>query len=491
MNLLSAVKTFSQVRWRQLASSSLQFRLTAGITVTSVLGLGGLAVWTGWTMQQLLVTTHIRNARYVADRFPRDVMLYSEMLPIDAAVQRAIGRADASANESLSASNLFIWVKRPDGTVLAQSQTLIRTTREFAHDLIDRSEMPPQPQIYRIKTRYLLLYSGPLTVEGTTLGQLYIAEDITQEQSMLVAVIQQIRIATILAILLLTLVIALYIRRSLYPLRRMSQLAGTISAEGLSEARLYLDRAPSEVQELAQMLDKMLSRLSQSWEQQRQFVSNVSHELRTPLTVVYGYLQSLLRRSATLSVPQREALEISAAETERTIRLLQDLLELARADSGYIPLHLEFVDLNSWVEEVVGMGEKFSNRQIEIQSDRPIVRGKVDRDRLTQVLINLIDNAVKYSDPEDPIVVKLAQTDEHTTIQVCDRGRGIPLQQQTRIFERFYRVDEARARSTGGVGLGLAIVKSLVEAMGGHVTVWSKLDEGSTFTVTLPTHPPM
>jgi heavy metal sensor kinase len=482
-----AWKAWKQIRQKQLPPSSLQFRLTIGITAVSVLGLGGVAIWTSWTMQQLLVDTHTQNVQYIADRFPRDVELYDELLASSDAVERAIRQADTSPQAP--AGSLFIWVKDPTGGIIAESRSLQTASDSFSDMLMALVRMPIKPQVYQVSDRYLVLYSAPLVVDAESLGQLYMAQDITTEQLMLSAVIRRVSIATVLAILLLTVTIAWYIRRSLRPLRQINQLVQTISVDDLSQARLCLDRAPAEVLQLAQTFDEMLSRLSESWEQQRQFVSNVSHELRTPLTVVSGYLQSMMRRCTTLSTPQREALEIAAAETDRTIRLLQDLLDLARADSGYMHLHLEPVVLNNLVAEIVGMGEKFSDRTIQMIAPSAAIQIKTDRDRLTQVLVNLIDNAVKYSDPQAPILVKLAQSEAETTIQVCDRGCGIPLHQQTRIFERFYRVDEARARCTGGVGLGLAIVKSLIEGMGGSVTVWSKSGQGTTFTITLPSSP--
>ncbi|NJL20710.1 MAG: HAMP domain-containing histidine kinase [Leptolyngbyaceae cyanobacterium SM1_3_5] len=479
MNLFSRVLTaLSLVKRQRFKPSSLQFRLTAGMTAASSLGLGSIAVLISWTMQQLLVTTHIQRVQYIADRLPRDVELYGEMLPTETAVQRAINNS--------SSPSLMIWAKRPDGMMLAESPSLQLMPELFQSMLMEIADMPLQPKVYQVRNRYFVLYSDRLAVDNVSIGQFYIAQDITEEQAVLTTVVQRISIATVLIIMLLTLTTALYIRRSLRPLRKMSQLAETISVDELSQSRLYLDRAPDEVRELAQMLDAMLSRLSQSWEQQRQFVNNISHELRTPLSVVSGYLQSLLRRSASFTSSQQEALEIAASETDRTVRLLQDLLDLARMDSSSLYFHQELVVLNDLIAEIANMGAKFSNHTIEIEAEQPKISLRTDRDRLAQVLINLLDNAVKYSFPEDVIMVKLSQTEEQTVIQVIDRGCGIALQHQARIFERFYRVDEARARSTGGVGLGLAIVKSLVEGMKGQVTVWSKPNEGSVFTVTLP-----
>jgi signal transduction histidine kinase len=232
-----------------------------------------------------------------------------------------------------------------------------------------------------------------------------------------------------------------------------------------------------------------LSRLSAAWEQQRQFVSDVCHELRTPLTLVQGYLQSLLRRSDNLTEPQQEALEVASSEAERTIHLLQDLLDLARADSGYLYFKFESFVLNDLVLEVVGMAEQFSAHPITIEAGTPRIEVRADRNSLRRVLINLLDNAMKYSQPGALITLRIEQKAENVIIQVRDRGLGIPLQQQTRFFERFYRVDEARTRSTGGSGLGLAIFKTLVEGMGGSVTVRSRPGEGSIFTITLPSQP--
>jgi heavy metal sensor kinase len=469
-----------QVRQRHLAPASLQFRLTVEIATLSILGLGSVAIWTSWKMQQLLIATHTQSVEYIATRFPRDVELYSEMLPIETGLQKTIN--------NVSVSGLVIWVKSSDGRKLLAQSTGINSSFTATDELMSIAEMPLKPQVYQVGNQYLILYEGSVTVKGKLLGKVYMAQDVTADQRQLIAAIQGLAVVCILATLIMMAAIALRIRRSLQPLQDMNQLASAISAEDLSKAKLQLSHAPSEVKELAQTFNMMLLRLSDAWEQQRQFVSNVSHELRTPLTVVLGYLQSLLRRSTNLNDYQQEALETAAAEADRTVRLLQDLLDLARADSGYVHYRLERVGLNDLTAEVVGMAEKFSDRLIRIEAKEHI-EAVVDRDRLKQVLINLIDNAVKYSESDQPIELILERAHQHAIIHVQDHGIGIPLQDQSRIFERFYRVDEARARSTGGHGLGLAIVKTLVEGMGGSISVRSKPGEGSAFTIVLPTKP--
>ena len=473
-----------QLRHHHLDPSSLQFRLTIEIAALSILGLSSVAIWTSWKMQQILIATHTQNVEYIASRFPRDVQLYSEMLPVEAGLQKTIN--------NVSVPGLLIWVKNPDGKLLAQS-TDFNSVFTAKAELMSLAEMPLKPQVYRAGDRYLVLYEGSVTVKGAVLGKVYMAQDITADQHELITAIQSLSLVCIVSTIVMMIAIALRIRRSLQPLHEMSQMAGIISAEDLGEAKLQLRHAPSEVKELANTFNKMLSRLSESWEQQRQFVSNVSHELRTPLTVVSGYLQSLLRRSKNLTDYQREALETASSEADRTIHLLQDLLDLARADSGYVQFNLEPIMLNELLIEVAEMSEKFSSRAIILNAERSL-KAIADRDRLKRILINLIDNAVKYSDPDQPITLTLEQADQQALIQVHDRGVGIPLHDQTRIFERFYRVDESRTRfplqgaveQSGGYGLGLAIVKTLVEGMNGSIRVRSKLGEGSTFTIALP-----
>jgi signal transduction histidine kinase len=230
----------------------------------------------------------------------------------------------------------------------------------------------------------------------------------------------------------------------------------------------------------------MLGRLSGSWEQQQQFVGNVSHELRTPLAVIAGYLQSLLRRGDNLSPHQQQAVATASAEAERTIQMLQDLLDLARADRGSLHFRLTPIMLNTLVVEVAEMSQKVSHRPIQVLATDEDVIACADQDRLQQVLINLVDNAIKYSAPDQTVELILEKTEQQAVIHVRDHGIGIPLAHQHRIFERFYRVDESMTRSRDGTGLGLAIAKSLIEGMDGRICLRSKPAEGSLFTITLP-----
>ncbi|MBH8561732.1 two-component sensor histidine kinase [Nostoc sp. CENA67] len=464
-------------KWINIDLFSLRLRLTIGIGTFSALILGSLAAWTSWKMQQILIDSHKRNIEEIAERLPHDVQLYSEMMQPETGLQKAIN--------NLANTNTLLWVKNSDNQILGKSATLDLLPNSTVTELMSLTQMQIKPQVYQVNQSYFILSSTSLQVQDKLLGKLFVVQDITREQTTFAAMVQSLSIVSFVAIIVLVITIALYIRRSLQPLLRLSQMTSVISIEDLGQAQLYLDNAPSEVKELAQTLTMLLSRLSQSWQQEREFVSNVSHELRTPLTIVHGYLQSVLRRQNNLTEVQVEALETAASQAEHTIRLLQDLLDLARADNGSLRLQIKFCVLNDLVEEVVVMAQKYCDRSITIESATYPIQAKADYNRLKQVLLNLIDNAVKYSEDHMPVILKLNQFADHAVIQVCDQGYGIPLQHQTRIFERFYRVDESRSHATGGSGLGLSIVKTLVEGMGGNVSVQSKLGEGSIFTITL------
>lgn len=463
--------------WRKFDFFSLRLRLIVGITLVSTLGLGGLASWTSWRMQQILINTHKYDIAEITERIPRDIQLYNEMMSLETSVQKAIN--------NVSTPDTFLWVKDSQEKVIAKSNNWNLLTTSTISELMSLTQMYIQPELGKINDSYFILCGGDFSVDGQVLGQLFVVKNITDEQIMFIAMVKSLSVASFLMIIIICVVITIYIQRSLQPLRLLSQMTAVISLSDLGQADLYINNSPSEVKELANKFNQMLSRLAQSWEQEKQFVSNVSHELRTPLTIVNGYLQSVLRRQNNLNITQIEALQTASLETERTIRLLQDLLDLARADSGYLHLNKEVCLLNDVVAEVVNMAEKYSGRMINCEFISQGVEAKIDYSRLKQVLLNLIDNAVKYSPTDTEIKVKLIWEDAEAIIQICDSGDGIPLQHQSRIFERFYRVDEART-SSGGTGLGLSIVKTFVESMGGKVSVRSRLNEGSIFSIYLP-----
>lgn len=232
----------------------------------------------------------------------------------------------------------------------------------------------------------------------------------------------------------------------------------------------------------------------------KDFVANVSHELRTPLSMLQGYSEALLDDMASTPEERKELAGIILDESMRMSRLVQNLLDLSRMESGQFELILEPVDVAALIERVqrkfAGMFREHGVRLVIEKSEGPLMIGAADVDRLEQVLINLIDNGLRHSPPGSEILVRAYRTQENDvpeiTIEVRDEGEGIPKEDLPFVFERFYKADKARTRgvasgnASGGTGLGLSIVKNIVEAHGGKVSVQSKIGNGTTFYVKIP-----
>jgi two-component system phosphate regulon sensor histidine kinase PhoR len=220
-----------------------------------------------------------------------------------------------------------------------------------------------------------------------------------------------------------------------------------------------------------------------------EFVSNVSHELRTPLTAIRGYLETLLDGALEDRVHARRFLETAHAHAERLGRLVDDLLQLSNVETGKVRLRLESLELADVAAGVVAMFERAAaaRRLRVVNAVGGDLRVKADRDRLVQILVNLVDNAVKYTADEGRVTLDATRRpDGAIEVSVGDTGIGIPSTELPRLTERFYRVDKARSRELGGTGLGLAIVKHLVHAHGGELAIESELGKGTTVRFTLP-----
>jgi len=218
----------------------------------------------------------------------------------------------------------------------------------------------------------------------------------------------------------------------------------------------------------------------------RDFVANASHELKTPVAAVRALAETLLTALPDDPEAGRRFAERIGREAERLDLLTRDLLDLSRVERG--ALDVEPVDLVGLVKEVVGgYADRAEERHIKLSTEvEPGVALRGDRAQLGLLLSNLIDNALRYTPAKGAVCVRLNAAESRAVLQVHDTGQGIPAGELSRVFERFYRVDKARARQTGGTGLGLAIVRHVAEAHGGTVRVDSELSRGSTFTVTLP-----
>jgi two-component system, OmpR family, phosphate regulon sensor histidine kinase PhoR len=232
-----------------------------------------------------------------------------------------------------------------------------------------------------------------------------------------------------------------------------------------------------------------LTRLKQLENTRKEFVGNVSHELRTPLSLIKGFVETLL--DGAKEEPERATryLKTIQKHTDRLTFLIEDLLTISQLEGGRVMLNRQEVFLRSVAERVIeDLRSKAVENQIEIQNNLPPdLRARADADRVEQVLFNLVENAIKYGGPHGTVQIRgCATSPDWLEVSVQDNGPGIPVESQTRVFERFYRVDRARSRETGGTGLGLSIVKHIVLAHGGHVGLASTPGQGATFSFTLP-----
>ena len=271
------------------------------------------------------------------------------------------------------------------------------------------------------------------------------------------------------------------------PMEKLTRAFGDVQA-GYTSSSVQVDDCP-ETQNIVAAFNAVIARMRALDESRQEFVSNVSHELKTPMTSMKVLADSLLQMGEDVS-PQmyREFMQDINGELDRENQMITELLNLSRMDRRQVSMEVRQADMNALVETVLKRVRPLAQeKDVELLyvSERE-VRAEVDEVKMTMILTNLIENAVKYNREHGSVTVTLDADNKQFTVSVRDTGIGIPKEAQGRVFERFYRVDSSRSREIGGTGLGLSIVKSAVLLHRGSVTVESEESEGSTFTVTIP-----
>ena len=387
-------------------------------------------------------------------------------------------------------NNLFVRIVQPNGTVVYQSG-----------EPNDRSFTPPQlsflpglkePRADVDGNYRRLVFIRPYTLPQGESYQIQMVASLGPVQGSLQGLWRVEVLLFPFALFISATGSALLVSRSLNPIRLVIATTRKIHSGNLRQ-RLAETSSGDEIQELTRTLNQMLDRLEASFKQMIQFTADASHELRTPLTVIRGNLELVLRnRAVTNSSPQtaevQETLAQTLEEAERLSKTVSQLMELTQLDSGEIQLEHEVFDLTELVATTADQMKLLAeDRQIQLETHlSPQVKVQGDRYRLKQVLLNLIDNAIKYCPSGTSIQIRLAPADSGCMLEVTDNGLGIPRAEIQRLFDRFYRIDKARSREIGGSGLGLSICKSICEGHGGRIEVESDLGRGSTFRVTLP-----
>jgi two-component system, OmpR family, sensor kinase len=273
-------------------------------------------------------------------------------------------------------------------------------------------------------------------------------------------------------------------RRILAPIEQMTATAERISVSNLSE-RIDESKIKSELGKLAQMLNQMFGRLQSSFERQTRFTADASHELRTPTSVIIIQSELALVKQRTPEEYQ-EALGACHRAAKRMQSLVEGLLTLARIDAGQMKSRHEPVDLKTVIENSVALLKPLSDRkQIELTCDLHSLQVSGDAERLGQVVANLVNNAITYNRDAGQVEVRLVAKDQNAVLTVSDTGIGIEESDLPKIFERFYRADQARTNN-GGIGLGLSICREIVHSHGGTIEATSTVEERTIFTVLLP-----
>ncbi|MFN8454301.1 MAG: HAMP domain-containing sensor histidine kinase [Anaerolineae bacterium] len=385
-----------------------------------------------------------------------------------------------------SSPAVFIQVIRNDGSLVT------------ATDNLGRQRFPPDNEILRanleshatfktviIDKTPIRIYSAPITLGTRVIGAVQVGQSLTEIENTLRQVFLLLSGGSVAALILAGLVGAFLSLTTLRPIEKINEAATRIvSAQDLKE-RLPTSNTNDEIDRLTVTINGMLERLDSFFQAQVRLSADVSHELRTPLTIIRGNVDLL--RSGAASDPNelREALSIIDGELDRMSRIVADLLLLSQADAG-LTLRMQPVELDTVILDVFRQARVTANG-VNLQlghEDQAVILG--DADRLKQLLLNLVTNAIKHTPNGGFVTLSLFREPELVRVTVADTGRGIAPTALPHIFERFYRGENNDQK---GVGLGLSIAQWIAQAHGGQITVTSELDKGSVFTLCLPRTP--
>ena len=380
-------------------------------------------------------------------------------------------------------ANVYVQIWGRDGSLMTSSPSLSQLKES-----LDEENLKINQPIYhetRFRGVHLRVLNAPLIIDGRPVGTLQAATSLDVVDAARDVLLYIMGIATVITVLLAAFGSWLAVGRALAPLDIITETAEQINrADDLARRIPYDGPKGDEIGSLIEAFNQTLERLETLFTSQQRFLADVSHELRTPLTVIKGNVD-LIRRMKSLD---EESLTSIDQEAGRLTRLVGGLLLLAQAESGSVSLNMKAVELDTLVLEVfhemkVLAGERLNLHLTEI--DQIQVNG--DRDRLKQVLLNLVGNAIQYTPQGGDVFLSLGIVAEQARLIVRDTGPGIPAEDLPHIFERFYRAEKSRTRGkTTGFGLGLSIAHWIVDKHGGRIEVDSKESQGTTFCIWLP-----
>ena len=462
--------------WRQQLLGSLQGQLQLATYLAVFAGFTGASIAGLWIGQRNLINSTRRDLNQSAQA-------------IETCLQEAKDQPQLLRQELLLHSNLRrqFWVEQANGTLLLPQSDHLPIKEDTIRLAMTANPERVEGQLQRLELDNRA-YLSELVERFPSGAMLWVSQEVSENQRALSNYLNLMILIWGSCLVITLLTVSWLVRRIVQPLAALSTASDAVTADTLDSAQLALQEAPIEVMQLGRNYNALLQRLSDAFTQQRQFVSAVSHELRTPLTIVQGYVQRTIRRGDNLTEGQVKGLRTAEEESIRMRRLLDDLLDLSRSDFGHLEIRTVPVALADQLEQVADLARSTLQRPLELRLPEELEQRSVvvqaDPARLRQVLLDLIENADKYSPPERPIRLELHSTGNGARIAVIDQGIGIPEEEQETVFERFKRGSNAAEKT--GSGLGLSVVKLLVEGMGGRIELHSRLGEGSCFTVALP-----
>ncbi len=462
--------------WRQQLLGSLQGQLQLATYLAVFVGFTGASIVGLWIGQRNLINSTRRDLNQSAEAI--------ETCLLEAGDQPQLLRQELLLHSNLRRQ---LWVEQANGTLLLPQSDHLPIKEDTIRLAMTANPERVVGQLQRLELEGRT-YLSELVERFPSGTMLWVSQEVSENQRALSNYLNLMILIWGSCLVITLLTVSWLVRRIVQPLAALSAASDAVTADTLDSAQLALQEGPIEVMQLGRNYNALLQRLSDAFTQQRQFVSAVSHELRTPLTIVQGYVQRTIRRGDNLTEGQVKGLRTAEEESIRMRRLLDDLLDLSRSDFGHLEIRTVPVDLTDQLEQVADLARSTLQRPLELRLPEELeqrsVQVQADPARLRQVLLDLIENADKYSSPERPVRLELHSSGSGARIAVIDQGIGIPEEEQDLVFERFKRGSNA-AKKTGS-GLGLSVVKLLVEGMGGRIELQSRLGEGSCFTVELP-----
>lgn len=456
---------------------SLRLRLTFfySAVLAGVLSLFGLFVYAILSYSLLLQVDQTLEAA------AKEIASASSISPVLGI--RFVNLPDLTKEDRFGGANIYAQVWRLDGSLATQTDNLSGWSEPL--DQRGLADAVQSIRNVRLGGAYLRVLTVRLVDErdNNLIGFVQTAASLRQVSNAQTTLLLVLVGGGVLSVALAAVIGYLSASRALKPLKAITQTALQITRADDLSRRIPITNTGDEVGRLSAAFNESLERLERLFNAQRRFLADVSHELRTPLTAIRGNVDLLERMGGA----DRESLRDIRSEAERMTRLVGDLLVLAQADSGNLPLAKTPVSLDTLLLEVVREVQVLAGSVQVTIGDIDQVPFVGDRDRLKQVVLNLVTNSLKFTPEGGRITLGLARVNDWARLTVSDNGLGIPPDELTRIFDRFYRVDKARSRAMGGAGLGLSIAQRITQMHGGRIEATSEgVGKGATFSVWLP-----